>query len=202
MSRPDATERFPGGWADVFTLFGDEIAEVLDEGSMDETTRANLASLYRRLSLAAATWTDQREVNPTPEDEERRWMHTWWNHVGAYPYLFGIGGLMCNAIYDARLPWLDELDAMSDRDLLRIKGIGRRYAAQIRQGLEVYYWRADESASRELWTTMAARLRRDLEYPYLPDIERTRLLDGIALADSLLAGTGQPLDPSVPRLIA
>ncbi len=114
---------------------------------MDETSRRKLAWIYRHLSLAAAQWTDQTRVNPTPKDEERAWMYTWWDHVGSW-YGFGISGPLGAALYDARLVWLDELDAMTDTELLAVPGIGRARLREIRENLDAYYWRTDHEASR------------------------------------------------------
>lgn len=203
MSNADATDRFPGGWAQVFSEFSDEVAEVLDEGSMDETSRADLASLYRRLSRAAAIWTDQREVNPTPADEEENWYRTWADHVGAWHVAFGLGSSLGHALYDARMVWLDELDAMSDAELLSVRGVGRTRLRQIRDALNLYYWRTDHDMSRALWDEIAGRLRRALEYPYLRDGRRERASAGLVLVEQVLARSGRPLieDPATPRMI-
>lgn len=135
------------------------------------------------------------------ELDEKRFLDTWWNHVGSIHFLGSPLGWPCsNTLCGARLVWVDEIDSASNADLRRLPGVGVKRLSDIRAVLSAYYWRGDTDTSRELWMVIAQRLRRALEYRYLR--ERTRVLDGIAFADQVLASEGASLkDPTAPRMI-
>jgi len=177
--------------------------EVLESRALTEA-----ASLLRGQALALPRESEVRgsflrvaeHYTAASMQTEGSWMRTWWDHVGSVPMLFGVHTGAGSALLDARLAWLDEIDGMSDMEILRVPGIGRRYLAHIRAGLVTYYWRGDPAASADLWKGITQRLRRSAERRGAPESERVRALDGIAFALGVLADAGAPLsDPSAPR---
>jgi hypothetical protein len=97
--------------------------------------------------------------------------------------------------------WVDEVDAATDRELARLPGVGPKAISAVRQALDVYYWRGDESASRQLWEKISRRLQDSLDYPYLERQDRELVIAGLAFAARVLRENGGPLrdDPSAAR---
>lgn len=124
---------------------------------------------------------------PMNADEEA-WWATWWHHVGSTYVLTGeLSGTATQALIDARLVWLDELDRMSDGELRAVRGIGAAAIGDIREALGAYYWRVNPQVSRHLWGKIAERFQRDLTYPYLKSEERIRVELGVVFAEQVLA---------------
>lgn len=188
----------------MFNSIADRLVEVLDEGDMDDRSRQALAGLYRWLEQTAAVRTGAVRA-PTSEsvDDEKAWMETWLDHVGSKYVLTGVLSLRArNALYVARLVWLDEIDAATDEELSQVSGLGPRTLMEIREVLATYYWRGDPAASEQLWRRIANDLRLRLESHYLPENRRARVLDGIALGERVLNDAGASLtDPRTPRMI-
>jgi len=122
-------------------------------------------------------------------------------HVGAVDTDRGLSYGTRSVLSNAGLLWIDELDAMSDRDLVRVRGIGNKRLTEVRRMLDAYYWRGERKASEELWSGIASLLRMILENAYLDD--RARVLEGIRFADRVLERDGAPLsDRSAARKAA
>ena len=192
------------GAALAFGLFSERVATVLDEGELDTTSRTRLADLHRTMSTIAAELTVQPQLEAPAEDSDEAWYRSWRDHVAALPTVVNpLGTPWLTPFGDARLVWLDELDAMSDEQLLKLRGLGPKTLEKIRATLATYYWRAEETASRELWTDLAGTLRDRLEREYARDeFHRARLECGAVFAERVLAENGAPLaDPKAPRMV-
>jgi len=182
------------------SALSDVLASVLDEGALDDHSRERLASLYRWASRAAAARTAQPHVRA--DDDDDTWFRAWSDHIGALPTVVGCFTPWIQPLGEARIVWLDEFDAMSDRAVLALPGVGPKTLAKLRATLDTYYWRSDECASRQMWSRARDRLRGVTEYPYLKEGERERVLAGIGLAERVLAEAGAPLrDPKAARMV-
>ncbi len=186
--------------ATLLATVSDRIVEVLDVGQLDEDSRRSLARVNRHMAGISAMLTAE-VIEAESQDDEIRWYRTMAHHVGSTSVLREFGWRASKALYDARLAWLDEIDSMSDSELERIPGIGRVSRAEIRATLNRYYWRCDPGESEQLWLAIIKRLRQVLDFRYLPQNERVRVLDGIALAERVLADRALA-DATAPRAIA
>lgn len=188
--------------ARILSSASDGLVAVLDEGALDGHSRATISGVNHHLLETAATLTAQ--VTEQEElDEGWRFHRSYWHHVGSHWAVAGaLGWRVNNALCDARLPWLDELDAMSNAELARINEIGRVSIGRIRSVLETYYWRGDQSTSVGLWSAILRQLHGALEYQYIRENERVRVNHGIALAEQIIDEKGTPLaQPSTLRMI-
>lgn len=170
---------------------GHELA--LGELADDHAERDEFLNMVRLAkTVRAEHLAEDRRPALVREYEEIR---KWWNHIGAIggvnPCLYTLGHHARGGLRDAGLVWIDAIDAMSDRELRAIPGIGRKSAAEIREALDVYFWRGDRDLSRAMWARLRADLRAHLEHRYLG--ERDRVLDGIEFARRVLDEEGAPL---------
>lgn len=186
--------------ASIIGKSADILVGVLDMGDLDEDSRRTLAPLSRELMTLAAVLT-RTVIRGEGEDEEARYYRTYAHHVGSISELHELRQRARDALTGARLVWLDEIEAMTDAELLRIPGIGKKTLATIREALDAYYWRSGEPVSRELWERLRDRLDKWLHWQYLPDNDRVRILHGIAFAEQVLDRAGMA-EPSAPRMIA
>jgi hypothetical protein len=89
-------------------------------------------------------------------------------HVGAVDTDRGLSYGTRSVLSNAGLLWIDELDAMSDRDLVRVRGIGNKRLTEVRRMLDAYYWRGSARRARSSGRG-ASLLRMILENAYLDD---------------------------------
>lgn len=193
-------------FAEFFDATRTGVLTVLADGKIDRRSRDVLAALYRDLSNAGARTTKQPPaLDPTDDDDWAWWLRV-RDHVGSIlmlttsvPY---VERHALFALEEARLGWCDEVDAMTDKELRRIPGIGPKALKSIRDTLDTYYWRGVPDVSRAMWEYLARRLTDALERERDGDL-RTRLVDGIALAQRVLEDSGACLaDTAHPRMVA
>jgi hypothetical protein len=217
-------------YADYFSDASEAVLAVLDDGVIDPLSRERLGAIYRNLANAAAIVSPQPPMlDATDEDPWVFWCR-WCDHVGSIHYLklpYVDAPRTCIAehawavIQRARLVWCDELDAMSDRELRAVPGIGPKAAVSIRAALDAYYWRHDDAdVSRELWQYIERRLRSALDDATRPPEPRRgvfsamfergsrerhpveRITTGLELAQRIIAERGAPIaDPRVARMV-
>jgi hypothetical protein len=202
------------GYPDFFNTAGDAILTVLDEGVIDPSSRTLLGAIYRDLAKAAALTTQQPPALDAAQDDDRAFFYRWCDHVGSIYHVQEpardapracLAHHAFRALEQARAVWLDELDAMSSRELRPVPGIGAKGEASVRAALDAYYWRGDEAASRELWQQIDRGLRRSLEYATAcrDRGQEARIVAGLELAERVVAQRGAPIaDPSVVQMVA
>lgn len=172
----------------------DTIAQVLDEGTMDDRSREVLGGLCRILNGAAAMLgadtVDQVSAGERDDDELYRQSR---DHVGSLQVIRVYLPISCRwRTWEVGLPiWLDELDQLDERALVGIRGIGRKTSAAIRHLVDVYYWRSNPDDSRELWRHIHQYLQQALKYQYLQEPDRVR--QGIRFAEAVLREDGAQL---------
>jgi hypothetical protein len=200
-------------YAEFFDAAGEHILAVLDDGVIDPRSRDVLGLVYRNLERAAALGTEQPSALDPEDDDEWAFWYRWCDHVGSIHFLAWRTDLRrgCiahhahEALQRARLVWCDELDAMSDRALGAVPGIGQKAVASIRAALDAYYWRQDEEASRQLWQHIDRRLREALDHCTRINgrLREARIIAGLELAERILAERGAPIaDPGIVRMVA
>jgi hypothetical protein len=129
--------------------------------------------------------------------DEGEWYSAWSEHVGSLqmlwvPIILGAH----RALYQARIAWIDEVDAMSDQQLLSVKRIGKKGLESIRAAIDIYYWRGKKRDSIDLWRKIIERLERICNCPYVKPDQRRRAEVGIAFARQVLREDGHPLAES------
>lgn len=204
--------RVPDALSNVFAAYAERLADVLHDGEIDDYSRQRLAGIYRTLCWSSAQFTGLEPARAAGDDglpdsladstEERAWVDSWHDHVGSLSMLTSLKSLVPYATYqrwyDARLGWADEVERLTDAELLRRRGIGPKSVAALRAALDFYYWRGDPAVSHSLWTEIADRMQRAIEYRYQRQLERAR--DGLLFARDVLEQEGAPLrDPLAAR---
>lgn len=189
-------------WAEGWQFTGDIIGYVLAGGDIDEHSRESLSAVYRCSKENAAILAEgdglRADIDEllqiiagkktAPEnDGEKEFLRTWFRDSASIHALFSlIGGVVGKRLVAARAVWISEIDAMSAKEILALPGIGPVSLVEIRDAIEAYYWRGDETVSRELWEKILESWRSSLDYKYLPAYERPRVEAGIELAERAL----------------
>jgi plasmid stabilization system protein ParE len=171
------------------------LAQVLDQGDIDEWSRSKLTGLYQALSAASAL------LEPQPTTGGRS---DYSRHPGSIEAIYWRvpthAREVISKLAEQESPWLDELDRLTDSQLLGFPGIGPVTLAKLRHELAAYFWRGDDAASRKCWNHIKKSLQLWLDYPYLGR-QRERVEQGIAFAEKVIRTNGAPLaNPRAVRL--
>jgi hypothetical protein len=191
---------------DAFAQFAEMtaqcLAQVLDEGDLDDDSRFRLGAMHRTLNELSAKMTGGIAIPAHTGRPTRAAYEDYADHVGSVACIAAemSQALRSAAHHDDFPVWLDDLVEFDDTQLLQLRRVGAKSVAEIRELLTVYYWRGEAAESRALWQRIVTHLQQRLEitpFPIRPD----RIEQGLAFARRVLEQDGQPLtNRHAPRL--